>query len=406
MKRRKTANPFLATLFAAALAVTPAAAGWRNGTRFDPGVERTGRAAGAPPQLDLVADSIGQYDVEVTTFVTDGEPVVSRGRSEITFINRGHAMMESFHGDDVDGHPLSSLMFLGFHPASGRWFLAGADSWSESAWVADGGFDDASRLVLATTARPNGGIGRTRTRYVFTPTDDAAPDMRVERSDDGGANWYPVERRVYSRRPPATDFLAPASRYGSPHPDRPAAAAAFDFLIGEWDESHDMTLPGGQRIRWRANGTGVYVLDGAAVLEFSWFDADPSLPDAATTVLRLYNRAMRRWECLYVPNRGHGILYFGGVQEGDRIVLTNFGTHTAAGPLSHYVFHAIGEDSYAWYAERSSDRGASWAKTWTIQARRKPEASEEAADGAANEEPGGASGEIGPLEAAQPGRHR
>ena len=382
MKRSTIAAATLTSALLAGAVTNPAAeAKWRNGTRFDPGTDMTDRADGAPAELDLVAGSIGQYDVELTTYPAEGDPIVSRGLAEVTFINRGHALMESFYSEDVGGHPLASVMFLGFNPAAGRWFLAGADSWSESAWLSDGGFEE-NRLVLADTVRRNGGIARTEVRYTFDPTDDGSPLMTVEESTDGGASWRRIERRVYTRRPPADDFLAPASRFGSPHPDRPAEAAAFDFLIGEWNESHDMTLPTGQQIQWQSNGTGVFALDGAAVLEFTWFDVDPSLPDAATTILRIYNRSMRRWECLFLPNRGHGVLYFGGVQEGDRIVLTNFESTTAVPPFSYYVFHDIGEDSYAWYAEQSVDRGATWAKNWKIAAERKPTPEEPTARGA------------------------
>lgn len=172
--------------------------------------------------------------------------------------------------------------------------------------------------------------------------------------------------------------MKPQGTYGSPTPDRVPEAAAFDFLIGEWDTSHDMTFPNGQRAQWAANGTGVYALNGAAVMEFNWFDVDPNLPDAATTILRLYNRGIRRWENLYVPNRSHTVLYFGGVQERDAIVLHPFEAG-ASGSMSRWVFHGIEKDAYHWYGEISTDRGETWAKTWLIDAERK--AVEPAGDG-------------------------
>jgi len=348
----------------------------RDGGRFDTGHEMAARAPGAPPELDQVASFVGQWDVEVSRPQGDeAPPIVTSGRAEITFMNRGHALMGTLQSADLGDSGLASMFFLGYNPAAGRWWLGGADSRSESAWVADGTLDG-SRLSLSDTRRLNGGVARTDFRYTFAQPAPDALSYAIETSNDGGATWTPVEQRTYRRRPWSAGFMTPASLYGSPDPARSAAAAGFDFLIGEWTVSNDMTFPNGQQVQWSANGTGVYALNGAAVMEFNWFDIDPNLPDAATTILRIYNRAMRRWECLYVPNRGHSILYFGGRQEGDRIILGNFTTDASAPTISRYVFHSIAKDSYAWYAESSQDRGDSWTKTWLIEGRRKEAGSE------------------------------
>lgn len=108
-----------------------------------------------------------------------------------------------------------------------------------------------------------------------------------------------------------------------------------------------------------------YILDG------SWMNVDPNLPDAATTILRIYKRQMRQWESMYTTNRGNGILYFGGVQEGDRIVLHNFDSDTSFSPISYWIFHDIQGDSYSWHAETSRDRGKTFQDTWKIEATRR-----------------------------------
>jgi hypothetical protein len=133
-----------------------------------------------------------------------------------------------------------------------------------------------------------------------------------------------------------------------------------------------LTFPNGQRAQWPANATAVYALNGSAVLEFNWFDLDPNLPDAATTILRLYNRGMRRWENLYMTNRSQSVLLFGSVQEGDEIVLHSFEAG-ASGTMSRWVFHGIEKDAYQWYGASSTDRGENWNTTWTIDFARKPE---------------------------------
>ncbi len=373
MENKATAIAFF--LFSAVLISSAASSSdtvWRNGKRFDTGTTMTQRATGAPEQLDRVAGFVGRWKVEITSH-SEGEPTISTGLAEIAYVNRGHALMETFHSADLGGHEFSSVFFLGYNPGSTRWFLGGADDWTERAWVADGEFESEG-LIFTDTRRRNGGIGRTEIRHAFSQPDKGALVLTIAESSNRGKTWKPVETRQYYRLE-AKDASFPASTgYGSPRPDRPKEAAAFDFLIGEWNSRHQMTFPNGQQAQWPSNDTGVYALNGAAILEYSWFDVDPNLPDAATTILRLYNRAMRRWESLYLSNRGHAILYFGGRQEGNEIVLGNFETHSGRPPIFRYVFHDIGENSYSWYSERSDDRGASWSKNWIIDCERKSRA--------------------------------
>ena len=83
---------------------------------------------------------------------------------------------------------------------------------------------------------------------------------------------------------------------------------------------------------------------------------------------------MRRWESLYMANRGNGALFFGGQDEGDRIVLGLFETNLDFGPMIRFVFHDIQGDEYHWYSESSTDRGQTWTKTWIIDVTRQADA--------------------------------
>jgi len=357
--------PLLGLLLASSVS-----AEYRNGIRFDPGREMTTRAEGAPAELDRVTGFVGQWDVEIVQPQPEGDAIQATGLAEITFMNRGHALMENLYSESFDGHEFAALQFLGFNPASQRWFLAGADSWDQHAWVADGDFKG-DALVLSDISRPGGGITLTETRYSLEQPDKDTLQLKIESSTDRGAAFSTVEERTYSRREASPDFMKSSSTHGSPAPDRFPEATAFDFLVGEWTASHDMTFPNGQSAQWVANATAVYALNGSAVMEFNWFDVDPNLPDAATTILRIYNRGMRRWENLYMTNRGSSVLYFGGVQEGDAIVLHSFDSG-ASGTISRWVFYDIEKDSYRWYGESSTDRGKTWNKTWKIDFERKP----------------------------------
>lgn len=181
----------------------------------------------------------------------------------------------------------------------------------------------------------------------------------------------PVELREYARLGTSADLLATRDDHGQPAANLPAEARQFDFLIGTWDAQHQILL-GGNWVRFPTTFTAVHAMGGHAVLEHSWFDLDPNLPDAATTILRLYNRAERRWESLYMSNRANTLLHFGGAWEGDRMVLHTFGGRLGD-PISRFVFHNIEADSYAWFAESSTDRGETFNPTWIIDVTRREE---------------------------------
>jgi len=134
------------------LPATSVSAEYRNGARFDPGREMTARAEGAPVELDRVTGFVGQWDVDIVRPQSEGEAIKATGKAEITFMNRGHALMVNFFSESLDGHELAPIHFLGFNPASQRWFLAGADSWDEHAWVADGDFEGEA-LVFSDVRR-------------------------------------------------------------------------------------------------------------------------------------------------------------------------------------------------------------------------------------------------------------
>lgn len=363
----------------------------RQGRRFDPGATMTARAEGAPAQLDALVSYRGQWNVRRTAYNSEGMAThTALCLAEVTYVNRGHGFLEQLHCDDFDGlgNSLDTLALLAFSPTHDHWVWGEASSFTESAQMAHG--PHASPLVLHDAQRRRGTPRMVFVRHTFrglvdaSPEDGADPAMEdsfeilTEESEYAPGDWQPVVARTYTRRKPREDFFAPASELGSAAPGRPPEAREFDFLLGRWNATHQLTPPNGQTLRWKSTSTAVYALNGHAVMEFDWFDTDPNLPDAATTILRIYNRAQRRWESLYLPNRGNNLLYFGGRKEGDRIVLYPFQADTATGPISRFVFHDFGQgtdkpasrDSYKWYSESSTDRGESFQKAWIIDVER------------------------------------
>jgi hypothetical protein len=343
--------------------VSPAAS--RDGRLFDPGVTMDGRAPGAPGDLDRVAFLVGSWDVVVTR-PAEGEASEERGQSEINWMNRGHGLMERSRTLDQGAGALgrSRIAFLTFVPSAESWNWGEASSFEERVTLYHGTFEGEA-LVVRDAGRPRGGqqIALTRRTLRRAGTGFAVED---EWSTDFGATWTRSSLRRYTARSEPAEMLATGEGVGEAAPGLPEAAHQFDFLLGEHDAAHDLTLPSGQRVKFPSVTTAVRVMNGHAILEFDRVDVDPQLPDAATSIVRIYNRAMRRWESLYVSNRGHAQLHFGGVQESDRIVLTLFGAHRGDSPFSYFVFHDVRPAGYRWYSERSTDHGATFEKTWTI----------------------------------------
>lgn len=356
-----------APLLLAACVAVPAPA-QTDGRLHDSGRGLAERSPRADARLDALRPVLGTWDVAVTTFPTDSTTHRAAGQAEITYMNRGYAYQERrVVPDAAPGRTDHALSFLVFTPGPDRWALGEGRSETEHIEVYDGALDGET-LTLRTAVRRQGGTRLTHERVRYALAGDAFT-VTVETSTDDGATWTPRETRAYTRRAdaPALDVRADD---GVPAPGLPAEARQFDFLLGVWDAQHEITRPGAPPIAFPTTATASLALGGHGIVEHSWFDLDPSLPDAATTILRLYNRAERRWESLYLANRGNALLDFGGAWEGDRMVLHSFDTRLTD-TISRYVFHAIEPDHYLWFAESSTDRGATFATTWTIDVTRR-----------------------------------
>lgn len=335
----------------------------QDGHLFDQGRAMTERSERADPELERMKGLLGAWDVAVTTYPTDSTMHEAQGQAEIAYMNRGYAYQERRHvpGYDASGEADHAMSFLVYAPSTGTWGLGEGRSYTETVEVYTG-TPEADGLALHTAARRLGGMTLTHVRTTYDMAFGDAFTVTVEEQASG--DWRTVERRAYTRRSAAPDLLATAEAHGTPASGLPPEARTFDFLIGTWDAAHRINL-GGNWVQFPTTATAVYALGGHAVLEHSWFDLDPSLPDASTTILRLYNRAQRRWESLYMTNRGNTLLKFGGDWEDDRMVLHSFQTRRTD-PISRYVFHSIEPDTYRWFSETSTDRGETFAETWTI----------------------------------------
>lgn len=343
----------------------------RDGRLVDTGLAMEAPASRASAETAGLTALLGEYDVHFSWFVADSLANEADAVASLHFMNRGHGLLERFHCADFDGqgHELSTLSFLMHSPSTQKWLYAIADSYRENIQKFDGSHGDGS-WTFEDVLRPRGSANLVR--YRIRISDVGGDGFRIESTYAvDGRGWQRDWVREYRKRDSMPEELQTREDFGRPAEDLPAEARQFDFLIGDWDNSNEMVRPQGQILNFPTREVAVYAMNGHAVLEYIWNDVDPNVPDAATSILRIYNRAMRRWESMYANNRFNGILYFGGVQEGADIVLHPFDADSSQVPISWWTFHDMHENDYGWYANTSRDRGKSFVKTWKIQATRR-----------------------------------
>ena len=342
-----------------------------DGRLHDQGRAMTERSPRADARLDAMKPILGTWDVALTTSPADSTSHEATGQAEITYMNRGYAYQERRRiPNAAPGRTDHALSFLVFSTGPERWALGEGRSETEHIEVYDGAMDG-DELVVRTAVRRLGGTLLTFERVRYDLDGENAFTVTVETSTDDGQTWSPREIRRYTRRAGEADLLAVRDDPGQPAPGLPDEARQFDFLLGVWDAQHEIRLPNGTPVAFPTTSTASFALGGHGLLEHSWFDLDPNLPDAATSILRIYNRAERRWESLFLNNRGpNTLLDFGGAWEGDRMVLHSFDTRLGD-TISRWVFHSIEDGHYLWFAENSTDRGQTFTTTWTIDLTRR-----------------------------------
>lgn len=100
---------------------------------------------------------------------------------------------------------------------------------------------------------------------------------------------------------------AGACELGEPAADRPEAAAAFDFMVGE----HDVTLHAWTGTTWspqrpvNAEWHGRYTLGGQAVHD-EWIDPQPGSEVRGINV-RLYDAESGEWKMMWISTSGRQV---------------------------------------------------------------------------------------------------
>ncbi|MGB0952704.1 MAG: hypothetical protein ACPG31_05740, partial [Planctomycetota bacterium] len=152
---------FLFALATLAFTLTPTATGQgQEGFLFDPGVSMENPAAGASTELAQLQKMLGSWTVEVSTPIRGTRELRRQvGHARLTWMNRGHAMMERLYleasEDTADVHLAA---FHAFAPGTSTWGVGEATSETMAVQIFHGAFEEEA-LLLHRSQTVSGGLG-------------------------------------------------------------------------------------------------------------------------------------------------------------------------------------------------------------------------------------------------------
>ena len=333
-----------------------------NAANQDSGIDLTAPSKLAPLQTNEFNFALGSWQIEETNFSKDGKTSIRNGFSKITFVNRGHGYIENSTLVDESNISDYTISFFAFGKVTQKWMMGRVNERREAVEMYDGVLEN-KMLVFKSAVRRSGGIDVTliRISYVQKKASDFA--VIIEESIDYGKSWVAVSETIYNKT--KRDLTSTFKNTRTENDKRSKEQKQFDFLIGDGKATQSIQLPTGKWIKFPASASAERVLNGKAIYEYNWYNVDKRNPETATSIIRIYNRNMRRWETLFYSNRANTLFFFGGKKEGDRIVLHNFETHSE-NIFSKWIFYDIKEKGYRWFAESSTDGGKIFNKTWEI----------------------------------------
>jgi len=141
----------------------------------------------------------------------------------------------------------------------------------------------------------------------------------------------------------------------------------FDYLLGDWEFTAVSHEYGKFRGYWSA-----VRLDKGQILDEYRVVGDAGETYYVTTTLRNYNSALDRWE-LVGADAGAGLQDFGTAQRvgSEMHIQQKFGVASQNPSTWKIRYYNIGSEKFSWTADRSTDDGKTWDKSYqTIEARR------------------------------------
>jgi hypothetical protein len=146
----------------------------------------------------------------------------------------------------------------------------------------------------------------------------------------------------------------------APGPSRGDQARIFDAFVGTWecDYTH-FNDDASVKERYRGHLTFGWILEGQALQDVWTGDTGDGRGERQVgTSIRFYDPTADRWTVVWILPESSTVVSVSGGKVGDRIVLEG---ESEDGSRRRWSFNDIGEHSFVWRGERSTDRGRTWA---------------------------------------------
>ena len=153
--------------------------------------ERNSNAPDGIGQYDFL---IGDWDIEVTLFRGQQEPLTYSARWHNHWVANGYVVMQEWRGPYSTGIELRS-----YDPAENKWHGRNIYQPSPGTWYSNiASFENDEMTVTTSRTDPEG--METITREIYWEISDASFRIRTEQSSDGGTSWQPGKYELIATR--------------------------------------------------------------------------------------------------------------------------------------------------------------------------------------------------------------
>ncbi len=158
----------------------------------DPDSPIGARNPDAPAQSQQLEFLVGDWDVAVTLYPSQGDPISYGARWHNHWVVDGHAVMQEWRGPYATGTELRS-----FNPVTGQWdgrnYYTFRKAWTEST----GEYADGEFIIETRDTGPNGSTINRERYYDIRPSSFR---MSATRSEDDGATWSSITYEMLCTR--------------------------------------------------------------------------------------------------------------------------------------------------------------------------------------------------------------
>lgn len=331
----------------------------------------------APP---LFSPLLGDWDVTVTDYLSDGTRHTGTGEWHFGWVLEGRALQDVWISPRR-GERQSAVRAPAFdrYGTTVRYFDPTINAWRVT-WI-----NPAQNYVATLVARPRGreivmegsGDGGQQLRWTFLELTPDSFFWRGELSSDSGRTWRTAQemsgRRSASKAagPGRSTSMMDALLANGPAPENAGALNLFGQFAGSWDSALSLPNADGTVTKGEGEIHAGWVLEGRALQDVWIFPkrgTEPGSPRGEYgTTIRFFDRAAGNWRSVWITPVNHVTRTFRVRADGDEIFLE---ARTARGDPQRWIFSSVTPTSFHWRNIVTHDDGRSWRLLEEVSARK------------------------------------